>query len=231
MSRSGFVVLVVHTVGKSHQAVAEMHIFHDHVRVLDTQVEVAEIPEAADPERNELIRKGLCRILRDAKHGNGRVMRPAEAVKGFHRHDGKPRSRRALDQRIAVEDANQPAAALLEINVCGDRFAKIARTDQDDPGFLMDTEDIADDLAQFLDMIAIALLTETAEAIEILPDLRGGQPHSLRQFTGGDTLDLLALQIPEKSVIPGQTADHGVRDIFLLQSTRSYQRTLPRFFL
>ena len=47
---------------------------------------------------------------------------------------------------------------------------------------MIKTEDLADLSPQSRDGIAVALLTEAAEAVEILPDLRRGRAHDLRQF-------------------------------------------------
>ena len=71
-----------------------------------------------------------------------------------------------------------------------------------------DTEDLPDLIVQRTDIVSVALLSESAEAVQILPDLRGGQPHLSGKLLGGDPNCALCCQLTEKPVIARQAADH-----------------------
>lgn len=163
----------MHTVGECHQTVAEMHIFHNDMRIVDTQVKVAEIPESADAERDQLIRKLLRSSFRNAEDSHLRMLLFTEFRKLLHGLDRKPRRFCTVEFLVSVEDPDQTAAALLKIQMRCDRLAEIARTDQDHAGAFIDTEDRTDDFTQFTDIVAVTLLTKTAEAVEILSNLGG----------------------------------------------------------
>ena len=165
------VILVMHTISKGHQAVAEVNVFNDHIWIVDPKVEVTEIPESADSQRDQLIRKRLRSVLWDTEHSDLRLVLPAEAVKAFHRHDRKSGGGCSGKQGIAVKNTDQLAPSLLKFHMGSDGFAEISGTDQNDTGRFIDAKDAANDLAQLLDMIAVALLSESAEAIEILANL------------------------------------------------------------
>ena len=51
------------------------------------------------------------------------------------------------------------------------RPSEIARTDNDGMKSAPDAEQITDPCVQVVDIVAVPLLTESAEAIEVLPDL------------------------------------------------------------
>ena len=108
-----FAQMPVHTVGKRQKTVTKMHIFHNDIRIVDTQIKVTEIPETADTKRNELIRKLLSSIFGDAEDSDQRSVLSAKHFEGFHGHDGEFSRRCALDQGIVVKNADQFAPPVL----------------------------------------------------------------------------------------------------------------------
>ncbi len=56
-------------------------------------------------------------------------------------------------------------------------MAQVARSHHNEPVAGVDAQNVADFRAQLRHVIAVALLAESAEAAEILPDLRGGDVH------------------------------------------------------
>ncbi len=61
----------------------------------------------------------------------------------------------------------------------------------------VDSENGADFFMKLFHIIAVSLLAETAEAVEILPDLGGSQPHALGQFAGGNANYSVGLKLTE----------------------------------
>ena len=137
----------MHTVSKRHQTVAKMHVFHNDIRIVDTQIKMTEIPEPTDAKRDQFISKGLRCILGDTKHCYLRMMLPAEAVECFHWHDRKSCCTGSGKQRIRIKNPDQRAAAFLKINMGSNGFAKISGTDHNDTGILIHTKNAANDLA------------------------------------------------------------------------------------
>ena len=76
-------------------------------------------------------------------------------------------------------------------------------------------QNVADLGAEFLHVVAVALLAELAEAAEILADLGGGDAHLHPQGVGGDADNALAAKVVQMAVIPGKTPDDGVGDVLL----------------
>ena len=87
-----------------------------------------------------------------------------------------------------------------------DGSAEVSSADDDYLVVLVKTEDMPDLTSKLRHVVAVALLTESAEAVEILTDLRSCKPHFLRQLTGGDLLNILVEQLAEETVVPRQSA-------------------------
>ena len=80
----------------------------------------------------------------------------------------------ADDLRRIVKNVSQTDAAAFKIHVVGDGPAHIARPQQHRVGKTVHSQDMADFIIELGDHVAIALLAETTEAVEILPDLGSG---------------------------------------------------------
>ena len=74
---------------------------------------------------------------------------------------------------------------------------------------------MADLGAQLRHVVAVALLTESAEAVEILTDLGGRDVHLRAQRIGGDADDALVVEVVQIAVVAGESVDHGVGDLLL----------------
>jgi len=78
----------------------------------------------------------------------------------------------AADQlRTGVECTQQLKAARREIEVVEQGAAEVADAQKDRRASCAQTQDRAELLLQLFDIVAVSLLTEAAEAVEILPDL------------------------------------------------------------
>ena len=83
---------------------------------------------------------------------------------------------------VLVENSNHPKALCLKGEVLDQRHTKIARTQQDNLSALVQSQNISNLLIQSIHIVAVALLTTAAKAVEVLPNLRSGQVHQLRQL-------------------------------------------------
>ena len=99
-------------------------------------------------------------------------------------------------------------------------------TDNDNIVYAVQSENFGDLLSKILHIITVALLPETAEIIQILPDLRGGHLHLLTEFTGRNPLNAGLLKFTEIPVITGQPLDNGFRNFFLTHNKKTSLKLL-----
>ena len=76
-----------------------------------------------------------------------------------------------------IEHGQDIHPALLEHGLVDEAAAQISRAHDDGMEARADTQNLADLGEEVVDVIAVALLTEAAEAVEILTDLGGGDVH------------------------------------------------------
>ena len=74
---------------------------------------------------------------------------------------------------------------------------------------------------QIENIVAIALLSETAEGIQILTNLRSRDMHARRKIARGDAVHVLLHEIREISIVAWQTLNDR-RGYFVLQTFTSY---------
>ena len=123
--------------------------------------------------------------------------------------------RRADQVRVAVKGRLEQEAPGSELHIVDQSGTQMSGTDQDHIVLMIEPQNLTDLLPQIGYVISITLLAETAEIIEVLTDLGGGHIHDPAQLLGGNPLYALFLQISEISVIPGQPADHRLRNTFI----------------
>ena len=75
---------------------------------------------------------------------------------------------------------------------------------------VIQAENLADSLLQIGHMIAVALLTKAAEAVDILPNLRSRQVHALAQFLGRNAHNACLFKLAQMTIIHGKPAHHRV---------------------
>ena len=172
---------------------------------------VGKIPDAADAAAHQPVGHPLGR-----RHGDGQQShadrRAAQVVLQLVRVDhGDAGNRRADQLRVHVEGGQKLKAVGVEFEVFNQGAAQVAGPQDHDGVALVDPQNAADLLPEAFDLIAVALLTEAAEAEQVLPDLGGGQPHGFAQRAGGNAFHAFLLKLEQVPVIPGQTADHGGR--------------------
>ena len=84
--------------------------------------------------------------------------------------------------RGIVKQGGERHAALLEHRTADKGKTEMSRADDDCAVVLLHAEDLADLGVEVLDVVAVSLLSEPAEAVEILTDLGRGHVHHLREL-------------------------------------------------
>ena len=102
---------------------------------------------------------------------------------------------RADERGRNVERRVEQKAGLLKVKVAQQRMTQMARADHDEPVPLVHAENMTDLCAQLQNVVAVALLTELAEAAQVLADLRGGDIHALAERARRNAHDALGMQI------------------------------------
>ena len=111
-----------------------------------------------------------------------------------------------------VEHRLHVKAFLRKAGIIRHRAADVARADDNDMVFVVQAQNFADALLQIGHMIPVSLLAKAAEAVDILPDLRGGQVHALAQLLGGNAHNARLFKLTQMAVIHRQPTHHSVRN-------------------
>ena len=88
-----------------------------------------------------------------------------------HHADGNSSDCHTLQNRIHIEQPNRPEAAPLEGGVIRQRLSEISRSDNHHVVYSVQAKDLADFIMKVPYIISVALLSESAEIIQILTDL------------------------------------------------------------
>ena len=106
--------------------------------------------------------------FRYAKHGGKRTFPSAELLQRGHGKYGQLADLPAFECRVNVENACQPTASGIEIDMHGYRPAQVARADDYRSELPVNAQYPADLAAKLRDVVAVSLLSESAEIIKIL---------------------------------------------------------------
>ena len=199
-------------VAQGQQGVHKVDVLEEHAGDLRGQLHIGEVPEAPDAQADEPVRQGLGHILGHRQHRHigpvaGHIFRQL-----VHGADGDAPDL-GVDQRGGhVEGGVHLEAHLLKIEVLQQGVAQVAHADDDEPVAVVDAQNVADLGPQLRHVVAVPLLTELAEAAEILADLGGGDVHLIPQGAGGDAHHAFVVQVIQIPVIPWQPVDDRVRN-------------------
>ena len=115
---------------------------------------------------------------------------------------------------IDIKNTGENKSPPFKVHIICQRLSQISRADNDQVVFLIKAEYAADGRVEILHIITVALLTESAEIVKILPDLRRRHMHQPAQLLGRNPLHSLILQLAEESEIPGKATDYCLRNFF-----------------
>src|SRR5699024_1577137 len=148
-----------------------------------------------------------------AEHRHDRLHFLAEIVQCPNIANHLTAERSADFVRVAVKYSDQPESLGFKGKVRGNGLSQISRADENTSIPIGDSENIPDFIAQLLYNIAVSLLPETAETVQILTDLGGSEAHFFRKFLGRNPVNTCFFQVVQKTVVAGETAYHRLGDV------------------
>ena len=220
-------LLVAQAVAQAHQAVAQVNVLHYHFGVGNGEVVVGEVPEALNAQVHQPSADLLCTIAGYAEH---RHLGLVFLTEGFQLVNVTDADTADLLAHLVLGHVNG-RDQLVAVGIGGDkaahRLAQTAAADQNGGQTVTVAEQQTfQNGKQVLHRVADALTAiHVADAVEVLPHLRGSGTHLGGQLTGRDAGDAVVLQGAQVAIVFGQALDDG---------QRSFAGSVPRgapFFL
>ena len=196
------------------QAVTDVDILHRYMR-RRLDIDGREIPKAVYTGKAQLVGHFLGYILRRADDSDIDVIFLYELHDVLVVHDLDSVDLRSDQFRIHFKYPGHNETRLIIIGMVHDRLTQVSRADDDHLIPPVQTEDGADLIVQPLNTVAVALLSETAEIVQVLADLRRGVPDQMAEFTGRDLVDALLSQFVQVSAKTGMGVDDLLEAITL----------------
>ena len=207
-----------------------MDVFHHHIGVRHRQVIVGEVPEALDAQIHQPSADLLCTIAGYTEHRHLGLVFLTEGFQLVNVPDADAADLLAYLVLGHVKGRDQ----LVAVGISGDKaahgLAQAAAADQNGGQTVAVAEQQTfQNGKQVLHRVADALPSvHIADAVEVLPHLRGGGAHLRGQLPGGDAGNAVVLQGAQIPVIFGETLDHrdrcflgGVHRKILLSAQRA----------
>ena len=176
---------------------------------------MGEIPETVDAQRHQFFCAVIGDLFGDAQDCSARAVGFAKSGKSGYILNHQPIERLPDDLGVDVKYPFEPEPTRFEMHMLCDCAPKVARAQQDCAVQLVQPHDVGDLLMERRYIITVSLLTESAKAVQILPDLRRGELHELRKFTGRDAGHIFFQKITQKPVISGETSYHRAGNPFI----------------
>ena len=148
-----------------------MHVFDRNAQSLQMKVLAGEIPQAADTALYQTACNTRCVSARNGEHRHIRLVALDELRKRIRAAHLMAAKALTDELRICVKRTQQLKAACREIEVVEQGAAEVADAQKDRRASCAQTQDRAELLLQLFDIVAVSLLTETAEIVKILSDL------------------------------------------------------------
>lgn len=195
-----------------------MDVLEEHAGLIGRQLHIGKVPEAADAQGDKPVSQRLGHVLGYGEHCHVGVVVGDIFLQLVHGADSDAADLRAHKGGRDVKGGVDAEPYLIKIKVLQQRVAQVAGADDDDLVAAVDAQNVADLGAQLRHVVTVALLTEFAEAAEILADLGGGDVHLCAQRVGGDADNTLVIQVVQIAVIAGKPVDHRVGDLLFLHT-------------
>lgn len=196
-----------------------MNVFNQNFRVRHGNIIVAEIPETLYSEVYQHIGDFLHITAGNADNGANRVIVDAEILQIIYMPYGNSFYHVAADSLILVENSDKFEAAVFIENFVCYSLAQISGADKYSFQFLVNAENFADFLLELRNVVAIALLAESAKTVEVVADLGSGKPHSVSKFFRTYTNYSVIFKALQKSVISGKSFNYRYGNVFSLFHT------------
>ena len=130
-------------------------------------------------------------------------------------------------RRIDVKKRVHHKPFLAEGRIRSHGAPDIARADDDHVVRRVHAQDFPDAALEVGHIIPVSLLAEAAEAVHILPNLRGSKPHALAQRPGRQAQHALRFQLPQMAIVSRKAADYRVGYPISLMHAGSPKLALP----
>ena len=174
---------------------------------------MGEVPEAFDAKADQTAAQLFGTAAGHTENRHFGLVLGAEALQLVDVEDLDAVDLPAHFVRRVVEGGNELIAVGIGGDEPADGLAQTAAADEDGgQAVAVAEQQILQDGEQVFDRVADALTAvHIADAVEVLPDLRGRGAHLGGQFAGRDAGDAVVLQGPQKAVVLGQAFDHRQR--------------------
>ena len=171
---------VLHVISQGVQAVAYVNVFAYHV-LRQVKVYCSEVPDALDARIADSVRNYLGFFGRNGDYRYIYVLALDETRKIAAGHNLRILEFHILNNLSHIEDACDVEIALVVGDVAGHSLAKSAVSDDNNLILLIQSQNGSDLIIEQVDTVAVALLAETAEVVQVLTDLGGGVAYELAQ--------------------------------------------------
>ena len=218
-------LLVGDAIAQGQETVGEMNVLKLHAGDGGIELHVRNVPETSYTHFHQLIGQLLRHMLGNAEDGDiGGTLFCKDLSHLFTVIDLCAVDFRAHKAGVNVKGTVHGKATGIEIEVVQQSMTQITDTHQYDVVTAIHAEDLTDLTLEVFYIITVTLLTELTEATEILTDLRGGEAHFTAEQIGGDADGFLLLQIVQITIVAGQSADNGIRNVLFLHIDSSFQK-------
>lgn len=189
-----------------------MDVFHDDVGGVKGQILACEIPKRLDPKRGKVRADFFGGFLGEREDGEVYGDTVTKAIQCLHIAYGHTAYHSADLRGVNVEHGKNIYASLFEHGSAHQGTSKVARADHDGLQLGGDAQQLADVGIQIFHVVAVALLPEATEAVEILSDLGRGDIHHARKLSRADACPILTDQLAQIAKIAWQAAYDRVRN-------------------
>ncbi len=142
-----------------------MNILNSNIGVVSGYIIVTEIPEAFNSQRNKLVNNFLCAVARNTKHSNNRGVVLAEIIHSVNMSYRYILNKLTCKCLVLVKNTYKAEASLFKRHMRGNCFAEITCAYKYCLSVIVHTENFTDFVVKLFNIVAVTLLTETAEAV------------------------------------------------------------------
>ena len=139
--------------------------------ILELKLDAREVPKAPHAAIGQTVGDLFGGTFRNGQNGKVHVILLTKALERVHVANSQPVHGFSNQCGIDVEQSDDVYAALFKHGRTHQRATQIANTDDDGTKSCTDAKDLGNFSIKIVDVIAVALLTEAAEAVEVLTDL------------------------------------------------------------
>ena len=187
-----------------------MDVLHDRAAGGFGQLHIGKVPDGVYAAAGQRSGDSDGRRLGDREHRDINMVTPEIALQLVHAVNVDAAVLRTDERGLDVKGGDQLYAPVGEAEVLHQRAADVADADQDRGKAPVRAENTGDLGAESGYIVAVALLSEFAEAVEIMPDLGGREAQLLPQLSGLYFVDAVLAELIQLSQIARKAADHIV---------------------